>query len=217
MWRPEESLDDYIVKPEPVAEPPAVVSVRFTGEVEVLKPLARWERPAKLVPAVIETQLYPAPQYRLSWFHRSLVVGGGLAMAALVLASAVIIGISDKGPSPDVAQVQTADDEETTVNVASADKNLPVEEPLSSDIFSTSSNGTASENSTVPKARSRSNRFDLVRSAYRAPRSVAARRPQPSTLYVSQFTPTTLVIYIENGVIRSRTEPWLAAKKSQTF
>lgn len=207
MLKPNESLDDYVVRalPEP-AEPPLPVSLRFTGEVEVLKPLARWERPVKLVPAGVES----APQ-RLSWFHRSLVMGGGFAVAALVLASAIVIGVSDATSGPETAQIDFIE-----VPAGGVEAVTP-EEPLSADIFSAASAHQPEETAAFRIRKYRKTRVNIARS--NAPVRTRLRKPfvrpnkEPNGSLVSRFVPTTLIIYIENGFIRSRTEPWLADHK----
>jgi hypothetical protein len=189
MRKPIESLDDYVVGPVSETEPPLPVLLRRTGEIEVLKPLAVWEHPVKLVPA-------DSP-YRFSWFHRSLAIGGGLAMIALVLLSAIFIGVSDQKASEvgDIAYIEVTDE------------NAVSDQLTSSDIFSIPDQDQAKS----PRvARSRRTAF--------APRirprtQPAAVRPQPRNaeppLTIARFSPTTMIIYIENGVIKSRIEPWL--------
>ena len=207
MRKPNESLDDYVVKALPeTTEPPLPVSLRFTGEVEVLKPLARWERPVKLVPAPVMT----TPR-GLSWFHRSLVMGGGLSIAALVLASAMIIGVSDSATPSETAQIEFVE----VPN--SIDRALPEEVPLSSDIFSTPESKTVDVAVSSRTLKQRFYRSHFPRIAARTKVSVrkAAVKPvkEPQQSLVSRFIPTTLVIYIENGLIRTRIEPWLTDRK----
>ena len=210
MRKPNDSLDDFVVKPAPEisAEPPRRAVVRLTGEVEVLKPLARWEHPVKLVRAVEESSLRPAP-HRLSWFHRSLALGGGLAAIALVLTSAIVIGISDS-PSDSLVAVP-ANHDAAASEVREENAPAPADEPLESDIFISpvqvsKSRGNARRN------RARAGRVYATRPLNRTPvrvaSRVAAKKPAVPMQLVSKFTPTTLVIYIEDGVIRTRTEPW---------
>jgi hypothetical protein len=188
MRKPDESLEDFIVGPVPVAEAPLPVLLRRTGEIEVLKPLAVWEHPVKLVPA--------STPYRFSWFHRSLAVGGGLALIALVLLSAVFISISDQQASNagDIAFIEVPDD-----------KPAASDELLSSNIFSIpDQDQVASE----PVARTR-----RIAPAVRFRPRPQPVKQQPQTpepqIAIAKFSPTTMIIYIENGVVRSRIEPWL--------
>lgn len=209
MWKPDDSLDDYVVKALPeTTEPPAPVSLRFTGEVEVLKPLARWERPAKLVPATVNVS-----QNRLSWFHRSLLAGGGLAAAALVLASAIAIGISDTPSGTETGQIEFIEvPSEIAMN---GDSGATPEELLSSDIFSMSGPDKLSGTTSVRKRNFRIKRILLARHvpAPRVRRAVKPVKREPGATLVSKFVPTTLVIFIEDGLIKSRVEPWTADRK----
>ena len=209
MRKPYESLDDFIVKATPEnVDPPRPVSLRLTGEVEVLKPLARWEHPGQIAPTKAEIQLRPVP-HRFSWFHRSLLVGGGITMTALVFTSAILIGVSDSAVPPETANVEF-------IEVPNeAERLLPEEAPLSSDIFSTSESGEETGPVRTPVRRANRNRFRRAAAPVRTTVRKALPRPakQPHQLLVSKFVPTTLVIYIENGLIKSRIEPWLADRK----
>jgi hypothetical protein len=189
MRKPDESLEDFIVGPVQIMEPPLPVLLRRTGEIEVLRPLAVWERPAKLVPA-------RAP-YRFSWFHRSLAVGGGLAMIALVLLSAIFIGIADQRASEvgDIAFIEVPDDNATVSD-----------ELKSSDIFNIPDQQAAVFEPRAIVRRSKNaarTRMRVLRPAARP--AVKELEPQ---ITVAKFSPTTRIIYIENGVVRSRVEPW---------
>jgi hypothetical protein len=113
MKYPKESLDDFVVPALEPTEPPHAVRLRLTGEVEVLKPLARWEGPAKMVPIAVEIadgrswfdrSLADRAPASLSWFHRSLALGGTVAMVALVLTSAIVIGMYDRPGDRELVQ-----------------------------------------------------------------------------------------------------------------
>lgn len=229
MRKPSESLDDFVVKAQEInTEPPRPVSVRFTGEVEVLKPLERWVGPAKA--AASETFVRPEPN-GLSWFHRSLVAGVAFALGAVILASAIFVGMYDGAVQQAGDPNEVAEVAELAIGVQSDDRLLPPEGPLASDIFTTTSSEPAAANSaTSSEFRNPHSTFRIRkvrRSAFKAsarPRSrFAAYRPpyEPlrSLLVVSDFVPTTLVIYIENGEIKTRIEPWLTAayKKQLTL
>jgi hypothetical protein len=210
MWKPEESLDDYIVKAAPeAAEPPRPVSVRPTGEVEVLKPLARWEGPPKpesvavAVAVAVDTPQRTAP-HRLSWFHRSLALGA-LAMIAFILASAFFIGTYDGGVDTARNLSDTAGDPgDPAMDASSVDTPVPTDGPLITDIFTMTSSPLKFEGRRTVRsiARRKPARQRARFAAYR-PR----RQSTETQLVVSQFVPTTLVIYIENGEIKTRIEP----------
>ena len=124
-------------------------------------------------------------------------------MAALVLASAIFIGISDPPTEPEVAYLAQADDKEDVPVYRTPNFDpLQSDETLSSDIFE------------IPHSEAAISRTTRSR-AYRITRSGSGTSPnrriktnvEPVSL-VSRFEPTTLVIYVENGVVRSRVEPW---------
>jgi hypothetical protein len=188
MRKPDDSLADFIVGPLPIVEAPLPVLLRRTGEIEVLKPLAVWEHPVKLVPATA--------QFRFSWFHRSLAVGGGLAMIALVLLSAIFIGVSDQKASEvgDIAYIEVTDENAVSDQLTSSDIfSIPEREPATAE----------------PAARRRRTAF--VPRVRQRIRPKAVRRPVPESepqVTIAKFSPTTMIIYIENGVVKSRIEPW---------
>ncbi len=210
--------DDFVVKAEETkTEPPRPVYVRFTGEVEVLKPLEGWAGPVKV--AASETFALPEPN-GLSWFHRSLVASGAFALGSVILASAVFIGMYDG------AVKQTGDPAEVVelaTGVQSDDRLLPAEGPLASEIFTTeSSEPTVANSVTSSEFRNRHRTFRIrkaPRSAFKSSARPGVRfdaygqpsQPRRSPLIVSAFVPTTLIIYIENGEIKTRIEPQLTA------
>jgi len=226
MKYPKESLDDFVVPALEPTEPPRAVSLRLTGEVEVLKPLARWEGPAKMVPVADESagrrswfdsSLADRAPASLSWFHRSLALGGTVAMVALVLTSAIVIGMYDRPADAGRELVQTAGDADLAPDGRPDRRQLPPKVPPMSDKF------TAAD--TVPTIAGPGRVFEFGNTRYvtrvrtvshsvRRPHvRVAAyrprrRSPQPQ-LVASHFFPTTLVIYIENGLVRRRVERWL--------
>ena len=206
MRIPNESLDDFNISAAPKpAGPPAARRVRPSGLVEVVKPLARLEDFAKVDAATESTPFPPGasggPQ-RLSWFHQSLAVCGAFALIVLFLMAGLFIGISERPTElvpgrSDVAMNRPPDDAPTFAA-----------EPFTSDRFADEGSPSASDGLRVvrPAARRMNARPRLSLAAYR-PR----RRPLPPQYVVSQFVPTTLVIYAENGEIKTRIEPWLAA------
>ena len=207
MRKPEESLEDFTVKAiaiEKAAAPAPVGSLRFTGDVEVLKPLASREGRANPDPAAGDKFVRPVPN-RPSWFGRSLALGGGLAVIALIFLSAVFIGSYDPPAEPSVGPVDTAGNPS---DAATDHRPQRTERPLKSDIF-------AGQNSTPASGELRPLRSIAKPRLERPPVQVAAyrprRQPRRPRLVVTRFVPTTLVIYAENGEIKTRIEPRLAA------
>src|SRR5688572_14337647 len=95
MWKPEESLDDYVVThtSDITSEPPRPVSLQRTGEVEVLKPLTRLELRKRAARFAFRA-LHP---YQPLWFRRVVVVGSAaLVLIGLILVSAILVGINDR-------------------------------------------------------------------------------------------------------------------------
>ena len=191
MRKPEESLEDFTVKAiaiEKASEPARVASLRFRGQVEVLRPLASWDGPADAGP----------PVSRLPWFQRSLAVVGGLAVIALMFLSAIFFGMYDQPAVPSVGLSDPATDHGP----------MRMERPLKPDIFATQNSTPAgdelSQVRSIVKPRSERPRVQVT--AYKPRRQ--PRRPQPA---VPRFVPTTLVIYAENGEIKKRIEPRISA------
>jgi len=198
MRKPGESLDDYIVPPDPgvTSEPPPAASLRKTGEVEILRPLTRLEVPAKHSRSGFRAFRSAASPQPL-WFRRFLALGSGaLVIIVLVLVSAILVGITDTETAPDVA--------------TSA---IPNDEPIQpEELFDLE---VSSPSTVAPEIR----RIGIIRTSPRrrsvGPRlHLAAIKPKPQPRPSPQpeqpkFIPTTLVIYAENGVINTRIEPWL--------
>ena len=193
MRKPNQSLDDYNVRPAPEvpSEPPRSVSLQRTGEVEVLQPLTRTEVRTKRGRYAFKAPLQPL------WFRRFLAVGSGaLVMVAFVLVSAILVGINDPVDGPHVA-----------VNERSYDELSQPQEPFSFDVSPPTTFATAADE--VPVIRSNTRRRPNRRSvqvAANKPRRPFRPLPQPEE---PKFVPTTLVIYAENGVINTRVEPWV--------
>lgn len=205
MWKPDQSLDDFVGGPAPevTSKPPRSISLRGTGEIEVLKPLIRPEVRAE--PARIAFKA-SRPLQPL-WFRRFLAVGSGaLVMIAMVLVSAIFVGISDPGAGPDLA-----------TNWKPDDKFVQPEEPFSFDPSSPWNFELATGGVDVVRSSTR-RRVTRPRTYLAANRSKHEIRPLPQPEQ-PKFVPTTLVIYAENGVINTRVEPWLQAddKKTTTF
>jgi hypothetical protein len=205
MRVPKESLDDFRIgaarKP---AEPPPVKFLRPSGRFEVLKPLARSKDFAKRRSATASMFIRPIPSpaaRRLSWYQRSVAFSVGLAVIALIVG--IVAGIYDV-PGPTGMQSDLVIDRQ------------PEEMPR----FPNEPDDSAA--SPAASASLRSDPLHIVRSAIRQRRPRphvrrASYRPRrlarPSHLVMSSFVPTTLIIYIENGEIKTRIEPQLNGKK----
>lgn len=195
MWKPEESLDDYKVShaPQIISEPPPPVSLQRTGEVEVLEPLARPE---------VRAGLGGFRPGQPLWFRRLLVVGSGaIVFFAMVLVSAILVGIGDRAAGPDVATNAKLDDMLTQPQeLFSFDLSIPLTLlPGTGDIVRSNARRRHAQSTIVNK-----------------PRRQLRPPLQPQD---PNFVPTTLVIYAENGVIMTRIEPWFqsADKPRLTF
>ena len=203
MRVPREDLYDFIVVEPKPPEPPAVARLRLSGKIEVLTPLAGW----KGLNARHSTG-EPPDTYWLPWFHRSLVFGGAFAVIVFILGTGLYIWIY--GPPVDPSNFDVA-----VVDPAGIETNQPNDEIASLADESTTDDLLPSENSPsgfanldlAPlTARRRYSRSRVYRAAHRPRR----RLPQPQ-LVVSEFVPTRLFIYVEDGEVKSRIEPQLTA------
>jgi hypothetical protein len=190
MRKPDENLDEYIVTPDPESssKAPRAVSLQRTGEIQLLKPLTLRELRAK-------RRSHRRGLYQPLWFRRFLILGSGaLVSIALVMVSAIFIAINDP-VEPDIA-----------TNVKMDEVAPQPGQPFSFELFSPSNFAPAT--AIVDAVRSKTAR-KLTRS--RVHTAVRTRRPSTPApqLEQSEFVPTTLVIYAENGVINTRIEPWL--------
>ena len=208
MWKPDQSLEDYTLRPTPEAasEPPRSVSLQRTGEVEVVKPLIALEVRRK--PAWTAFMAFrPSGPLQPLWFRRFLAVGSGaLVMIALVLVSAILVGINDPAGGPDFA-----------ANWKPDDKLAQPGEPFSFDPSTPWNFALATGGVDIIRSNPR-------RRPARPSIHLAANKPEPQSRRPAQpdqpkFVPTTLVIYAENGVIYSRIEPWFqeGEKKTSTY
>ena len=199
MRFPDERLDDFQLDPaQELAGPPQAVALRFTGETEVVKPLARYERFVKSKAAPVEPAVIAAP-HQPSRFPRWLAAAGTVAIIALIAAAGFMIANYRPRVEP-VGPVDVAADQPP------AAASTPADEPAESDIMS-----AADPTSTLGEfpagrdeaARPRREPPHVFRSTIR-PRRHLLPRPR---FIVSDFVPTTLIIYIENGAIKTRIEP----------
>lgn len=195
MHKPNESLDDFSVKPltGSAAKPPREVSLQLTGEIQTLEPLAD--------PMMRHTDQYtfrPNLRKQPIWFRRFIAVGGGaIVLVAIALVSAIIVGISEPASAPEVA-----------MNVSAEPELAQTGAPFGVDGYSSPDSETAANGvEFVSRANGvrRSGRRNIRLARYKR-RPVMSPVPRPET---RKFFPTTLVIYAENGVIKSRIEPWL--------
>ena len=198
MRKPAESLDDFNLNPAlKAAEPPALVSLHFTGEMEILKPLETSGKRG----------------VRISWLQLSLGVGGGIALSALILLSAVLIEISDKNVERASSSMDAAGySSDQAVEQQPEDTLVEMEVPSSSDSFSASSPSAEDQIISVDSTV----RLRRAKSSARLTAHRPLHRSRRMRVVVTEFVPTTLVIYPENGEIKSRIEPQLTAvyKKS---
>jgi hypothetical protein len=179
MQRP----DLHIVKPAPDVDPDPPRG-EITAEEQVLEPV-----PDSEVSKPITNTL-------LSWLRRSLAVASVLAIITLIflgMLSAVFIVVDSPAPRADVPTTEPPPD------LAQTDETLNFH--------------SFSEANLAPVTTGRSNvRRRRLRPRIRA-NGYKSRRPNrpPHRLrkpLVPLFMPTTLVIYIEDGVIKTRIEPW---------
>lgn len=201
MQKPEESLADFLntVEPQP-ATPPSQVSLRSTGEVEVLSPLILDQASAK--PANESLLQHGAP--RISWFHRSLIFGGGAVAAfVLIFLSALFIAVSEQS---DIASADVIDNPGYPSDAEIDDGPAGVL-PETADTFPLASSPLVLGELRTFKPVVRSRR--VLRRVQRA--VYIPRRPASPPTQVTTFVPTTLVIYAENGEIKTRIEPNLTA------
>lgn len=209
--RPNETLDDFQSRVTAPVEPPDAVLLYPTGDIERLEPLAHSEDFTNSE-AVIGTFSSVAPR-RFSWFHRTLAVGGALAIIAF-LGAGLLFRVYRPTVEP-VGPVDVASDQP-------ADISTPSDKSDGLDLFSPINSPFAFDGLPVVRKAAKPRRVSSRSSgnAYRPQRTT----PNPqitallrhSQLMVSDFVPTTLIIYIENGEIKTRVEPQLTAayKKS---
>jgi len=209
MRVPNESLDDFASRADRRdAEPPPVVSPRRSGEIEVLKPLAQQDDLAKANAAGSNIFNWPA-LLQLSAYHRSIALGGFGAAIAFMLVMSIYFGFY----ALPVEQAASPADPG-----AIGLKKRPLTPPKAPNPFDhlavTSSPPVLDETLVMPSAvfKPRPVRHTL-RASYRVRR--VEHRPQ---LAMTRFVPTTLIIYVEKGEVKSRIEPQLTAayKKSVT-
>ncbi|MEP7075283.1 MAG: hypothetical protein ABI878_05690 [Acidobacteriota bacterium] len=211
MQIPYDSLDDFAssiaVAQEPEDSPP-FRRLCLSGEIEVLKPLVSAEAFAALAPKAIEDISAPSHAGG-NWFSghaRTLALAVSFAIVVL-LAAALFIGTYRPNTETSNTGNDVAVDQQSEQNPAQTENLAGPATGLSDPLPET---GTPSV-SNAPRA---------IRSAIR-PQPVVSRvirafyRSKPSMpkpqIIDSGFVPTTLVIYIEKGAIKTRIEPQLSS------
>ena len=211
---PYDSLDDFAsgsAAAPKAAELPAMRWLRFTGEFEMLKPLVNSEDFAEHVAANNDTSDLPTPGVPwFSGFRRSLPLAGSFAMVVLILALGIFIGTYRPSAESVDKQSDVAVDQRSEDTLANPDQQpgdiLGLESNLS--IPSTpASSPSVSDGPRAVRSVIRPDSLDprVFRGIYRARR---IRRPQ---ITMTDFVPTTLIIYAENGEIKTRIEPQLTS------
>jgi len=203
--KPSDSLDQFR-KPafERLKPQQPATEVRITGEVERLEPLAVWDGVIRHKSSV--RSLSVRSWYRFSSFHRSLALGTVLGLIALMLGTGMFLRM-DRPPIEPVIVSNERPEEELP-----GELDISNEAPFTSDLVSTEDATSAFDKPSgfrrTPKRSTA--RLRKMRSPVRA-YSAAVQRPRhhlPSPqFWVSQFVPTTLVIFAENGEIKTHIEP----------
>lgn len=142
----------------------------------------------------------PVANAFLSWLRFSLAFGSVLAIITLIflsLLSAVFIAVDPPAVPSDAPVAESPPDEAGQTD-----------EPLSFHSFYEAD--LAPVTAVRSNFRRRRARARVSVKGYKMTRQ-PRRRPEP---LVPLFMPTTLVIYVDNGVIKTRTEPWLQTTSS---
>lgn len=208
MRVPQESLDDFTkngAEREP-AGPPAMKFLRSSGSFEVLKPLARAIDAIPSVPATKQVLARPAatPVERpVWWYRRSVVFSVGVAIAALI--AGIVAGLYTP---PGSAGIQG----EALANLEREEIWTIPSEPAPAALPATNASLGYDRRSVVTTSTVKAK---LLRPVNRAPYR-PSRPARPSRFVMSSFVPTTLIIYIENGEIRTRTEPQLTGLRKKS-
>ena len=173
--------------------PPSTVLLR---EVEVLSPLQLDQAPPKTANGLLLQHGAP----RISWFHRSLIFGGGaVAAIAIIFLSAVFVAVNDPSDRAAVDGVDTPSYQSDAID----DSLAPVEETAATDIFTSAIESQVFGELRTLRPVVRPRIPQVQRAAY------VPRRTSPP-VQLPAFVPTTLVIYVENGEIKNRIEPTLS-------
>ena len=185
MRFPNEKLDDFKGPKNKRIDPPAKVNLEFTGESEMLKPLAHWDGPRNR--GIFQ---------RLSWFHRSLAMAGALTVVSFLLGTGLYLAVYGPPVEPtdsdEVAFQQPPDDSRSAADSVTFDQPVRVSLPPA----------PRKHRSGRAVARQKPFQVRAVVAVYRP-----QRRPLQPQMWVSEFVPTTTIIYVESGAVRTRVEP----------
>jgi len=189
-------------------EKQSTVRVRQFGSVKILKPLVTPE-----MEAASRCRNAKRTDGKYSRAHRGLsIVGGLIALLAFFISGGMFIGIQDP-----VAETLSASTGSQSKRLSPGPKAPGTWVTLPSRVPPRLPAGPVLDYKVV-NAIARTPR--TLRTFYRAP--LVARRvhfTKSPRLVNTKFVPTTLIIYAENGVIKSRIEPQLTAvfKKPSLF
>ena len=189
-----ESLNDFVSSAPKPLDPPAVKFLRPSGEIELLKPLTPSRYVAKRRSAFVRPAPFPGPREEFRWFVRSLAVGGGVAaMVVFTVLSGIFISVYEPPSRPAETDI---------VRVQLPPESLP---PISFDFFTAEIPTITLEELRPVRRLIRTRPTHTLVAAYKP------RRVEPRHMVTTDFVPTKLVIYPENGVIKTRIEPQLTA------
>jgi len=199
MRRPFDSLDDFTGKigQRKQPDPPATRYVEPLGTRQEIEPLAVWDGPVKNKGRLA----FSWPQLNAASFDRSFALAG-LVIIALVIGSSIYFRVSDVAVELSDNTSNVADEQQPDSSMAAS------EEPVISDLLSSNNSVFKFDGDQPAKrpSRSRSNRPRVSFAAFQ----LRHQLPRPQFI-VSDFIPTTLVIYVENGVVKTRIEPQTTA------
>jgi hypothetical protein len=214
MRVPDENLDDFKSKPELMPDGPAQhAPLKFTGKIEVLKPLARWEG-FKNSEAIGGKGSDPAIWYWLSWFHRSLAMGAALSVITFLLGTGLYIAVY----GPPSGLIENASDigvssDDLAVDAQPADNDLtPTGPPGMSDPLTAADspflfNEPGNKHLVVKHRPTAQPVTHISRQHFAIVSNRLQHQPLHPQFWVSQFFPTTLIIFIERGEVKTRIEP----------
>ena len=210
MPTPKESLGDLLSN-IPSSELSGAPTLRSAQETRQIKPLTSYDHlePALEIKAAhvdnpMVAGTVPVP-FKLSAFRRELFLSGAVTMSAMVFVIAIYLGFVGSAGRTDDSK-----DDLSPIRQAEKTRRPPkVTIPLGirSSRRSTEISGELAVEKTV--ARTSFKWPKIVRAAHRP--QPAKRQPFRPRSVVAKFIPTTLVIYVEHGKIKTRIEPQLTA------
>ena len=210
MRIPKESLEEFLsgaaVRKKP--EPPVARSLRPTGEATVLKPLAP-EEPALEAKGSDTSRVsgtnFARHRNRSTVFGRPILVSGAVALSTLIVGAAIYLGFIGPTTYADLAENDLFPRRQSERVRTPPKITIPVEIGPAKELTKITDEPTDNPvvTETVPVSP------NIRRAAYQ-PQPTKRRIFRPR-LSVTNFVPTTLVIYAENGKIKTRVEPQLTA------